>query len=394
MYTPEGAEVEVDGDLSDWSDVQFVGQSQDSPGSAYLPQGGEDNLPLEGPSDFGGHLAFRADDDYMYFAGHIRDEGGALIHERRTAETAAAMWQQDHFGVYIGLFNIGDLRDSPHDSIVQILTASGDPAGFGGRTYRVGPGLDDDSTFSTLGADYQIATNIQDYDTILDNGSFYASGDEVVTYNYGYVDHGVANTEVAISLWPDENGYSFEWKVPFASMAGYQRGDTLDVKWPLYKPFAGDVVPIDWDITDEDRPGMTANNFLRKGTYGALWRDSFGMGMRMRMIDPIKGIVTALDRDPDTFQTIIPEEFQLFQNYPNPFNPMTTIQFDLAQQTEASLKIYNLVGQEVATLVERQVAPAGRYSVTWDARSVPSGIYIYVLRTPDNVETRKMTLIK
>ena len=66
----------------------------------------------------------------------------------------------------------------------------------------------------------------------------------------------------------------------------------------------------------------------------------------------------------------------MYQNYPNPFNPSTTIGFDVAQNTFTTLKVYNLLGQEVATLVNEDLLP-GAYSVMWDASSMPSGVYFY-----------------
>ncbi|MCP9290725.1 redoxin family protein [Gracilimonas sediminicola] len=93
-----------------------------------------------------------------------------------------------------------------------------------------------------------------------------------------------------------------------------------------------------------------------------------------------------------------PERISLAQNYPNPFNPVTTISYALDKPAQVSLKIYNMLGAEVATLVnERQ--SAGQKTVSWNALSssgsaVPSGMYIYQLRTEDQVLTKKMTLIK
>jgi hypothetical protein len=88
----------------------------------------------------------------------------------------------------------------------------------------------------------------------------------------------------------------------------------------------------------------------------------------------------------------IPERFVLAQNYPNPFNPSTTIRYDLPKAANVSFKIFNTLGQPVATLVDERKEP-GYYTVQWIA-SVPSGIYFYRLQAGEFVETKKMILLK
>lgn len=88
-----------------------------------------------------------------------------------------------------------------------------------------------------------------------------------------------------------------------------------------------------------------------------------------------------------------PEKFALHQNYPNPFNPATTIAFELANRSHASLKIFNLLGQEVASLVNA-VLPAGAHTVQWSAPEMPSGIYISRLEAVGSVATRKLVLAR
>jgi Cu/Zn superoxide dismutase len=90
----------------------------------------------------------------------------------------------------------------------------------------------------------------------------------------------------------------------------------------------------------------------------------------------------------------IPSRFLLEQNYPNPFNPTTTIRFSVPEESRVSLKIFNLLGQEVATLLDGN-RPAGSYVVTVDARSLASGLYFYRLMSRDGISlTRKMMLLK
>ena len=89
----------------------------------------------------------------------------------------------------------------------------------------------------------------------------------------------------------------------------------------------------------------------------------------------------------------IPETFSLSQNYPNPFNPTTTIEYTLARQVKHTLKVYNLRGALVATLVN-DVRPAGNYSVTWNARNFASGMYFLRLDAGDFHSTKKLILLK
>lgn len=89
----------------------------------------------------------------------------------------------------------------------------------------------------------------------------------------------------------------------------------------------------------------------------------------------------------------IPPSFALQQNYPNPFNPRTTIRFSIPDSRFTHLKVYNLLGEEVATLVSGVLSP-GRYQVRWDAPNMPSGIYFYHLTAGDFSETKRMVLVK
>jgi len=90
---------------------------------------------------------------------------------------------------------------------------------------------------------------------------------------------------------------------------------------------------------------------------------------------------------------LIPKEYELFQNYPNPFNPTTTITFALKKATKVDLRVYDLMGREVATLVNAKL-PAGKHSVTFDASNLPSGTYFYRLKVDGRVFSKKMMLVK
>jgi hypothetical protein len=89
----------------------------------------------------------------------------------------------------------------------------------------------------------------------------------------------------------------------------------------------------------------------------------------------------------------IPRDFALDQNYPNPFNPTTTIAFSLPTTQRVSLKVYDALSREVATLVDN-VQPAGWHEVVFDATDLPSGVYLYRLHTDSFTSAKKLILLK
>ena len=103
-----------------------------------------------------------------------------------------------------------------------------------------------------------------------------------------------------------------------------------------------------------------------------------------------KGIFTDLEKD--VFD-LIPAQYSLSQNYPNPFNPVTTIKYSIPYSSFISLKVYNVLGQEVCTLFEGK-KQVGAYTVLFDGSGLSTGIYFYRLETKDFMETKKLVLIK
>ena len=96
---------------------------------------------------------------------------------------------------------------------------------------------------------------------------------------------------------------------------------------------------------------------------------------------------------PESFTFKVPERSKLRQNYPNPFNPTTNINYQLAQSGKVTVKVYNVLGREVQTLVDEQ-QQAGRYSITFDASRLASGMYLVRMNTNGRVMTRKIMLVK
>jgi len=122
----------------------------------------------------------------------------------------------------------------------------------------------------------------------------------------------------------------------------------------------------------------TVGNDLFAGTDDGVWRR------------PLSQMVPTGVKDD---APLLPKEFALEQNYPNPFNPTTSIRFALPKSSYVTLKTFNLLGQEVAALVNQEL-PAGYHEVTWDACKMPSGMYFYRLQTKEFTQTRKLLLLK
>ena len=102
-----------------------------------------------------------------------------------------------------------------------------------------------------------------------------------------------------------------------------------------------------------------------------------------------KEIVTNVEQIPNS----LPKKFRLEQNYPNPFNPTTTIQFALPKPSSVTLKLFDILGREIAVLVDEDFQP-GEYKVVFDARSLSSGVYFYQIRMDNFHAIKKMVLLQ
>jgi hypothetical protein len=94
-----------------------------------------------------------------------------------------------------------------------------------------------------------------------------------------------------------------------------------------------------------------------------------------------------------TIRVIVPNDYLLSQNYPNPFNPSTTIKYSVPELSFVTIKIYDVLGSEVAILVNEE-KPIGTYEINWNAENLSSGVYFYQLKAGSFVDTKKMILLK
>jgi hypothetical protein len=129
-----------------------------------------------------------------------------------------------------------------------------------------------------------------------------------------------------------------------------------------------------------------AINVITDGSEQYLVAGTEGRGVWKR---PLSEVITSVT----PISGIVPAEFSLKQNFPNPFNPQTVISFTLPKSNTVTLRVFNVLGEEIAMLVNEHLKP-GTYEIKWDAENFPSGVYYYKLQAGSFVETKKMVLIK
>lgn len=189
---------------------------------------------------------------------------------------------------------------------------------------------------------------------------------------------GEATTSAQIMMW----------------FTGYHLADTNLYKW-LYKG----TISKDTLLTDAEGGLSILGGKSLSMTANAKKEFTFAVAVgatRTEMLTNLQAAVTKYNSFPAFVKSdikTIPSDFVLEQNFPNPFNPSTKISFGLSKSTNVVLKVFNNLGQEVATLVNESLQ-AGSYEANFDASNLPSGIYIYSLRTNGGVITKKMTLLK
>jgi len=126
--------------------------------------------------------------------------------------------------------------------------------------------------------------------------------------------------------------------------------------------------------------------------------DENGKTISMKKTEDVDIQIPIKSGDVKGFEGAVPASFKVEQNSPNPFNPETVIKFSLPQDARVTLKVYNILGQVVNTLVD-EALPAGNHSATWDGkneqgRDVASGVYFYRIKAGDFESIQKMTLLR
>ncbi|HEX7356794.1 MAG TPA: T9SS type A sorting domain-containing protein, partial [Ignavibacteriaceae bacterium] len=157
------------------------------------------------------------------------------------------------------------------------------------------------------------------------------------------------------------------------------------------------------DIYNADRYELAPSATFRIGTTNTDAQGNFAFSTNLN-IDAISVTATDFEGNTSSFarlnivtdvedENYIPTEFSLEQNYPNPFNPSTTIQFSIPKSGNVKVKVYDVLGNEVESLID-EYREAGRYEVTYDASGLSSGVYFYNLQSGSFAQTKKLQLIK
>lgn len=161
----------------------------------------------------------------------------------------------------------------------------------------------------------------------------------------------------------------------------------VDGQLDNFSSWSGLILTTTYDLTIGQ---MLPNNFQYnfKGTLDDIRIFNYGL-----LPQEIQDLYTGGVGISESQSSPVPQEFKLFQNYPNPFNPATTIEFAIPKSQHVTLKIYDVRGREVITLVKKRLTP-GKYIFQWDATGIASGIYFYRLQAGRYHETKKLILLR
>jgi hypothetical protein len=138
-----------------------------------------------------------------------------------------------------------------------------------------------------------------------------------------------------------------------------------------------------WSEVNSGMPESAIQCLSARG--GNIFAGTWARGVWRRTLSEITSVASTADR--------LPVSFALRQNYPNPFNPSTTIRFALPHRSHVTLTVYNTLGQQVAQLVNSDIA-AGYHEVQFNASNLASGVYFYRMQAGSYVETKSLCLIK
>ncbi len=156
----------------------------------------------------------------------------------------------------------------------------------------------------------------------------------------------------------------------------------------VWRPLSGAWSTAEKYTDNEPYYNKPSIEYLGNNKFGVVylsWTSPVVRGAYFDLNDMLVGI--------DDFNVDLPSDYNLLQNYPNPFNPSTVIRFSVPEQANVTLKIFNSIGQEIATLLNGEIT-AGNHQVDFNATALSSGIYFYQISSPSFTATKKMILIK
>ncbi|MGD8782703.1 MAG: T9SS type A sorting domain-containing protein [Ignavibacteria bacterium] len=207
----------------------------------------------------------------------------------------------------------------------------------------------------------EIIAVVQGYSTI------YASTDG--GSNWSSIKNNLPNISISCTVFSPDGKYIF-----LGTQGGIYFSSDNGTKWYFDDSgFSDPYISITSLVTSSD-----ATNIYAGTSNHGLWKRTIS--------ELVTSVATHRGKD-------LSKYFRLYQNYPNPFNPTTKIDFEISSRSFITLKIYDVLGKEISTLVEEELSP-GHYSKNWDAKMFSSGIYLYTLKSDNFEETKKLLLIK
>ena len=294
------------------------------------------NTKIDNDADCSGKAYIAADKDNLYVAFDITDNVISID----TSSTASS-WLQDSADMFVGLY---DWRGKHHASYLH------------GKT-----------------PDYHL--RFSQNKVLIDN----AGGATLVAPGVNY----------AFTVKTLASGYTIEARIPWKAFHTAVPSDSVFV------PVEGMRIPIDFELNDNDTPGSNGAregqldySSLANGTsYSDMWRWTYTwLGS--------KASTTGVGDQPNNTVNV----YKLDQNYPNPFNPSTIIRYSLANNGPVTVKVFDVLGREVATLVNGEVQNAGYHQVAFNSSSLngglSSGVYFYRIDSGSFRDVKKMMLLK
>jgi len=207
---------------------------------------------------------------------------------------------------------------------------------------------------------YWYAVGYGNYDGISTPGMIYRSTDQGANWSYQKLSQMIKSVYFPSGLTGYASGYNC---ISYKTTNG---GNNWFATYNIYA-FSSDCI----FFTDE-QTGYGVSE------YGTIIKTTTGGGVLISI-------------EPQSY--VVPRAYNLYQNYPNPFNPVTKIKFDIPNAMNASLRIFDILGREIAVIVNDFLIP-GTYAFDYDGSDLPSGVYFYVLRGEGFTESKKMILLK
>lgn len=252
---------------------------------------------------------------------------------------------------------------------------------------------------NTAGIDPQLTTGA--------DGAVVMFGQNAVTINPGdstdmwmAFAYGATETEMINNMQLAEQKYMQILPVELTSFTAFAGTQGVELKWKTATEtnnYGFEIQRMNRNVEESDfatiafinGAGTTADETAYYFTDKSVLSESGKFTYRLKQVD-FNGQFSYSD---EIEVELNPTEFALFQNYPNPFNPSTNISFQLPLQTQVSLKIYDVLGNEVKTLVN-EIRNAGKYTVAFNADNLSNGVYFYKLETASFSKISKMILMK